>query len=217
MQLMSPVTRRAAQHRGIREAPPRSTRGAPGEERGAQEAGEGAALPQGGDGDGDWLGAGAGPELWLGGRRGLRGAGSRLGVGVGRGGASLLPAGTRRPDHTWPASSQDRVRPPRLPPPPACHRRLGPPSPTCGSALRHLSLSSREGRGPGDPTSSGRHDPVGLAQALGAQLGHSGPPFGEPPYVPGAEIKWTGRASRLDDSSKTLTFCLSQEATPASI
>lgn len=42
LQLMSPVTRRAAQHRGIREALPRTTRGAPGEERGAPEAGEGA-------------------------------------------------------------------------------------------------------------------------------------------------------------------------------
>lgn len=42
LQLMSPVTRRAAQHRGIREALPRTTRGAPGEERGAREAGEGA-------------------------------------------------------------------------------------------------------------------------------------------------------------------------------
>lgn len=134
LQLMSPVTQRAAQHRGIREAPPRSTRGAPGEERGAQEAGEGAALQQGGDGDGDWLDPGAGPELWLRGRRGLRGAGSRLGVGVGRGGASLLPAGTRRPGHTWPASSQGRVRPPRLPPPPP---RV---SPTPGAALPNLPL-----------------------------------------------------------------------------
>lgn len=42
LQLMSPVTRRAAQHRGIREALPRTTRGAPGEEHGAREAGEGA-------------------------------------------------------------------------------------------------------------------------------------------------------------------------------
>lgn len=151
MQLMSAVTQE-------RRSAPRHTRGvasehARGSRRGARGHGGLARAKRSSraeTGTATWLGAGTGAELWLGGQRGLRGAGSRLGVGVGRGGASLLPAGTRGPGHTWSASSQGEVRPPRLPRPPACHRRLGPPSPTCGSALRHRSLSRGEGRGPGD-------------------------------------------------------------------
>lgn len=182
MQLMSPVTPRAAQHRGIREAQPRSTRGAPGRgARGAREAG--------GDGDGDWLGRGSRTGAVA--RRAARAQRSWVAAGCwcwSRRRESPPPRWHQAPrphlDGFFPGPGAAASPPP----PPACHRRLGPPSPTCGSALRHLSLSSLnsgEGRGPGDPTSSGRRDPMGHAPALGAQLGHSGPPFGGPPTCQG--------------------------------
>lgn len=76
-------------------------------------------------------------ELWLGGRRGHRGPGSRMGVGVGRWSASLLPAGTRR-----------RATPGPLLPREGCGRRASPVLRGCHgrapTAPPHLGAPARD-------------------------------------------------------------------------
>lgn len=114
------------------------------------------------------------------------------------GGASLLPAGTRRPGHTWRVSSQGGVRPPRLPAPRGCHRRAraAPPHlrpPARGSALR-LRGRRNAGRGGVPETRAPRvRRPKGgrsLAGAVGSALrlrprGKRGPCFSGFPRSPG--------------------------------
>lgn len=118
------------------------------------------------------------------------------------GGASLLPAGTRRPGHTWRVSSQGGVRPLRLPAPPRVSpTRSGRPSPPApaGPRLRPAPPrpgERRQGRGPRDPSApgaatEGRACAAGgpLLSASAAAAGQARPLLFRISSVPRAEIR----------------------------
>ena len=181
MQLMLASTQRAAQRRGISEGGParRRWRGSkrgpkPGTGVGA-EGSRGRSSPPGPSRPlrarrgGRRSGAGTTTgrdqareeELWLGGRRGLRGAGSRLGVGVGRWGRESPPRWHPAPRPHLAGFFPGRGAPAAPPRPPRVSpTRSGRPSPPvpAGPRLRPAPPRPEEreqGRGPRDPSAPG--------------------------------------------------------------
>lgn len=173
-----------------------------------------------GRGDDVGRGAGAAGRVRLGGRRGRRGAGSRLGVGVGRRGRESPPRWHPAPRPHLAGFFPGRgaaAAPPR--PPRVSPTRSGRPSPPApaGPRLRPAPLrpeERRQGRGPRDPSAPGAAT-EGRAFAGGgrrlsasaATAGKARPLLFRISSVPGAEISRKIRAFRLDGYLLNIYFC----------